>query len=154
METVQSRSSVISKHCGIRKRILFISPEGTDAAFFTKTNKNLEDIELEGFRVAENTAVKDEKKTVTLTVVECSEFHNMGEFHENIKSVEEAIAIFKEIPLERMHGIPAIGIRVADPNNLDDGVEMDVLIGKRIDLDILHYVPEIADNWQAQQMIR
>ena len=62
METVQSRSSVISKHCGTRKRILFISPEGTDAAFFTKTNKNLEDIELEGFRVAENTAVKDEKK--------------------------------------------------------------------------------------------
>lgn len=89
-----------------------------------------------------------------VTVVECSEFHNMGEFHENIKSVEETIAIFKEIPLERMHGIPAIGIRVADPNNLDDGVEMDVLIGKRIDLDILHYVPEIADNWQAQQMIR
>ena len=67
---------------------------------------------------------------------------------------KEAIAIFKEIPLERMHGIPAIGIRVVDPRNLDDGVEMDVLIGKRIDLDILHYVPEIADNWQAQQMIR
>ena len=56
--------------------------------------------------------------------------------------------------MERMHGIPAIGIRVADPNNLDDGVEMDVLIGKRIDLDMLHYVPEIADNWQSQQMIR
>lgn len=119
-----------------------------------KLTKNLEDIELEGFRVAENTAVKDEKNTVTLTVVECSEFHNMGEFHENIKSLAEAIAIFKEIPLERMHGIPAISIRVADPNNLDDGVEMDVLIGKRIDLDMLHYVPEIADNWQAQQMIR
>ena len=41
--------------------------------------------------------------------------------------------------MERMHGIPAMGIRVADPNNLDDGVEMDVLIGKRIDLDMLHY---------------
>ena len=54
-----------------------------------KLTKNLEDIELEGFRVAENTAVKDEKKTVTLTVVECSEFHNMGEFHENIKSLAE-----------------------------------------------------------------
>ena len=47
-----------------------------------------------------------------------------------------------------------MGIGVADPNNLDDGVEMDVLIGKRIDLDMLHYVLEIADNWQAQQMIR
>ena len=118
-----------------------------------KLTNNLEDIELEGFRVAENTAVKEEKKTVTLTVAECSEFHNMGEFHENITSVAEAVAKFKEIPPERMHGIPAIGIRVADPNNLDDGVEMDVLIGKRIDLDMLRYVPDIAENWQAQQMI-
>ena len=114
---------------------------------------NLEDIELEGFRVAENTAVKEEKKTVTLTVAECSEFHNMGEFHENITSVAEAVAKFKEIPPERMHGIPAIGIRVADPKNPEDSVEMDVLIGKRIDLDMLRYVPDIAENWQAQQMI-
>lgn len=118
-----------------------------------KLTNNLEDIELEGFRVAENTAVKEEKKTVTLTVAECSEFHNMGEFHENITSVAEAVAKFKEIPPERMHGIPAIGIRVADPKNPEDSVEMDVLIGKRIDLDMLRYVPDIAENWQAQQMI-
>lgn len=103
--------------------------------------------------MAENTAVKEEKKTVTLTVAECSEFHNMGEFHENITSVAEAVAKFKEIPPERMHGIPAIGIRVADPKNPEDSVEMDVLIGKRIDLDMLRYVPDIAENWQAQQMI-
>ena len=117
-----------------------------------KLTNNLEDIELEGFRVAENTAVKEEK-TVTLTVAECSEFHNMGEFHENITSVAEAVAKFKEIPPERMHGIPAIGIRVADLKNPEDSVEMDVLIGKRIDLDMLRYVPDIAENWQAQQMI-
>lgn len=118
-----------------------------------KLTNNLEDIELEGFRVAENTAVKEEKKTVTLTVAECSEFHNMGEFHENITSVAEAVAKFKEIPPERMHGIPAIGIRVADLKNPEDSVEMDVLIGKRIDLDMLRYVPDIVENWQAQQMI-
>lgn len=118
-----------------------------------KLTNNLEDIELEGFRVAENTAVKEEKKTVTLTVAECSEFHNMGEFHENITSVAEAVAKFKEIPPERMHGIPAIGIRVADLKNPENSVEMDVLIGKRIDLDMLRYVPDIAENWQAQQMI-
>lgn len=118
-----------------------------------KLTNNLEDIELEGFRVAENTAVKEEKKTVTLTVAECSEFHNMGEFHENITSVAEAVAKFKEIPPERMHGIPAIGIRVADLKNPEDSVEMDVLIEKRIDLDMLRYVPDIAENWQAQQMI-
>ena len=99
------------------------------------------------------TAKKEENKIATLTVAECSEFHSMGEFHENIRSAAEAIAKFKEIPPERMHGIPAIGIRVSDPRKLDDYVELDVLIGKRIDLDMLRYVPEIAENWQAQQMI-
>lgn len=37
-------------------------------------------------------AEKDEVE-VTLMVSECSEFHNMGEFYENIPTVEEAIAI-------------------------------------------------------------
>ncbi len=45
---------------------------------------------------------------VTLTVAECGEFHNMGEFYENIPTVEEAVAIWKQIPPERMNGIPAI----------------------------------------------
>ena len=118
-----------------------------------KLTKNLEDIELEGFRVAENTAVKEEKKVITLTVAECMEVHSMGEFHENIKSVAEAVAKFKAIPPERMHGVPAIGIRAADPKVPDEYTEMDVLIGRRIDMDMLRYIPEIADNWQAQQMI-
>lgn len=108
-----------------------------------KLTKNLEDIELEGFRVAENTAVKEEKKVITLTVAECMEFHSMGEFHENIKSVAEAVAKFKAIPPERMHGVPAIGIRAADPKDPDEYTEMDVLIGRRIDMDMLRYIPEI-----------
>ena len=118
-----------------------------------KLTENLEDIELEGFRVAENTAVKEEKKVITLTVAECMEFHSMGEFHENIESVAEAVAKFKAIPPERMNGVPAIGIRAADPKDPDEYMEMDVLVGRRLDLDKLHYVPEIADSWQAQQMI-
>lgn len=118
-----------------------------------KLTKDLEDIELEGFRVAENTAVKEEKKVITLTVAECMEFHSMGEFHENIKSVAEAVAKFKAISPERMHGVPAIGIRAADPKDPDEYTEMDVLIGRRIDMDMLRYIPEIADSWQAQQMI-
>ena len=82
--------------------------------------ENVNDIELEGLRVAENTAVKEEKKVVTLTVAECSEFHNMGEFHENITSVSDAIAKFKDIPPERMNGIPAIGLAgTADDSSTD-----------------------------------
>ena len=52
---------------------------------------------------------------VTLTVAECGEFHNLGEFYENILTVEEAVAIWKQIPPERMNGIPAIGINIHTP---------------------------------------
>lgn len=91
--------------------------------------------------------------TVTLTVAECSEFHDMGEFHENITSVADAIEKFNKIPPERMHGIPAIGVRVADSQKSDDYVEMDVLVGKRFDMDMLARIPDIAEKKQAQQMI-
>ena len=54
--------------------------------------------------------MEKEEVEVTLMVSECGEFHNLGEFYENIPTVEEAIAIWKQIPPERMHGIPAIGM--------------------------------------------
>ena len=53
-----------------------------------KLTKDLNDIELEGFRVAENTVQKEAKMTATLTVVECSEFHSMGEEHTGVKTVK------------------------------------------------------------------
>ena len=65
------------------------------------------------------------EKTVTLTVAECGEFHSLGEFHENIASVEEAI----------------------------EDVEMDILSGKVIDLEVLDYVPDITDDPKAIEVI-
>lgn len=44
-------------------------------------------------------------------MAECGELPSLGEYHEGIGSVEEAIAIFKEISLERMNGIPNIGFK-------------------------------------------
>ena len=98
-------------------------------------------------------AEKDEVE-VTLMVSECSEFHNMGEFYENIPTVEEAIAIWKQIPPERMHGIPAIGINVHRPGEesyMDD--EVDLLSGNRIDLEILEYIPSITSEPKAMEVI-
>lgn len=96
----------------------------------------------------------NEDKRVTLTVNECSEFHNLGESHEKIYTVEEAIHIWKRIPVERLHGIKAIGIRVEDKNNPDDYSEMDVVVGGRIDLEMLQYYPDITENEKAMDMIR
>ena len=91
---------------------------------------------------------------VTLTVAECGEFHNLGEFYENIPTVEEAVAIWKQIPPERMNGIPAIGINIHTPGTeAFEDVGIDILTGKRIDLDVLEYIPDIKGNPQAMEMI-
>lgn len=94
------------------------------------------------------------EKTVTLTVAECSEFHSLGEFHENIASVEEAIAVWKSIPPERMNGIPSIGINIhTEGTERYEDVEMDILSGKVIDLEVLDYVPDITDDPKAIEVI-
>ena len=95
-----------------------------------------------------------QKKTVTLTVAECGEFHSLGELHENIASVEEAIAVWKSIPPERMNGIPSIGINIhTEGTERYEDVEMDILSGKVIDLEVLDYVPDITDDPKAIEVI-
>ena len=107
---------------------------------------------LEGVRQVREQ--EKERAEVTLTVSECGEFHNLGECYENIPTVDEAIAIWKQIPSERMNGIPAIGINIlgrgAEPY---EDYEIDVLSGKRIDLGVLDYVPDIKNNPQAMEVI-
>lgn len=98
--------------------------------------------------------MEKEEVEVTLMVSECGEFHNLGEFYENIPTVEEAIAIWKQIPPERMHGIPAIGINVHRPGEeiyMDD--EVDLLSGNRIDLEILEHIPSITCEPKAMEVI-
>lgn len=114
---------------------------------------------LEGVREAreKEPAILSPKQTepeVTLTVAECGEFHNLGEFYENIPTVEEAVAIWKQIPPERMNGIPAIGVNIHTPGtDTFEDVGIDILSGKRIDLDILEYIPDIKGNPQAMEVV-
>ena len=98
---------------------------------------------------------QEEKKTVvTLTVAECGEFHNFGEYHENIAGVEEAIAIFNRIPPERMNGIPSIGINIhTEGTESYEDTQMDIVSGRVADLEILDYVPDITDNPKAVEVI-
>ena len=98
--------------------------------------------------------MENEEVEVSLMVSECGEFHNLGEFYENIPTVEDAIAIWKQIPPERMRGIPAIGINVHRPGEetyMDD--EVDLLSGNRIDLEILEHIPSITSEPKAMEVI-
>ena len=98
---------------------------------------------------------QEEKQTVvTLTVAECGEFHNFGEYHEGIADVPEAIAIFNQIPPERMNGIPSIGINIhTEGTESYEDTQMDIVSGRVADLEILDYVPDITDNPKAIEVI-
>lgn len=116
-----------------------------------KYETDINSLEIGGLKVAETpTAEPAKARAVSFTVAECSEFHNMGEFHENIATLKEAMEIFERIPPERMSAIPAVGIRVADKENPEQVAEMDVIVGNHIDLQLLDYIPEIAKNKAAQ----
>ena len=61
---------------------------------------------------------------------------------------------WKQIPPERMHGIPAIGINVHRPGEetcMDD--EVDLLFGDRINLEILEHIPSIISEPKAMEII-
>lgn len=98
---------------------------------------------------------QEEKQTVvTLTVAECGEFHNFGEYHEGIADVPEAIAIFNRIPPERMNGIPSIGINIhTEGTESYEDTQMDIVSGRVAYLEILDYVPDITDNPKAVEVI-
>lgn len=97
---------------------------------------------------------KQQNMEVTLYVVECSEYHALGEFYENIKTVEEAIQIFDRIPPERMNGIRSIGMNIHEKGKEayeDD--QIDLLVGKTINMYLVSYISYIKDIDKAVDMM-
>ena len=115
-----------------------------------------------------------EKKEVvlTFTVAECGEYHNLGEYHEGIRTLEEAISVYKKIPPERMNGIKpqrailqgksiieivgvAIGINlhVKGTDKVEDS-QADILSGDEIDIGIISLMPEFCGNPQVQEAVK
>lgn len=101
------------------------------------------------------TVDNETEKIVTLTVAECGEFHDIGEFHENIASADEAISLWNSIPPERMNGIPSIGINIhTSGTEYYEDSQIDILNGNVVDIEILDYVLDIAKNPKAIEIIQ
>ena len=105
--------------------------------------------------MAGNNAKKERAGTkgLTFTVAECGEFHSLGECHEGIGTLEEAVSIYRNIPPGRMNGVPSIGIRIhkaGEPESEDLG--LDLVSGRAINTGLIRYVPEADSNpfvWEA-----
>ena len=92
---------------------------------------------------------------ITFTVAECGEFHSLGRYRDDISNVEEAIAVWKEYQKGSLNGIPSIGIQIHKPGQSEmEDMQVDLVFGKTIDLDMLRYYPEINTEETAIQKIR
>lgn len=98
---------------------------------------------------------KLERSEITFTVAECGEFHSLGRYRDDISNAEEAIAVWKEYQKGSLNGIPSIGIRIYKPEQMGmEDVQVDLVFGKTMDLDMLRYYPEINGEETAIQKIR
>lgn len=97
---------------------------------------------------------KGVKAVITFTVAECGEFHSLGEYHEDIRTLEEAAAIYRRIPPGRMNGIPSIGIKIHMPGTAEtEDVQLDILSGSEIDRGVLSLAPDSCGHKQLQDVI-
>ena len=105
--------------------------------------------------LANEPVIEPETVHVTFTVAECGEFHNMGEYHEGIETIEEAIQIYQAIDPSRMNGIPSIGVNMHIEGTEEwEDEQVDILSGKCIDVDFLNYTPELRDTPKVQDALK
>lgn len=91
---------------------------------------------------------------LTFTVAECGEFHQLGEYHENITFVEDAIEIWNRLKDSPLNGVASIGILAHKPGEMSLGDEqIDLVTRKILDLDMLRYYPMIKNDKRALEMI-
>ena len=99
--------------------------------------------------------IEPETVHITFTVAECGEFHNMGEYHEGIETIEEAMKLYNAIDPSRMHGIPSIGVNMHIEGTEEwEDEQVDIVSGKRIDVDFLNYTPELRDTPTVQDALK
>ena len=105
--------------------------------------------------LANEPVIEPETVHVTFTVAECGEFHNLGEYHEGIETIEEAIQIYQAIDPSRMNGIPSISVNMHIEGTEEwEDEQADILSGKCIDVDYLNYTPELRDTPKMQDALK
>lgn len=93
---------------------------------------------------------REKEATITFYVAECSEFPNMGEFHEGL-SLEEAFRLYDQIPSERMNGIKGIGFELHDGSDYDG--QYPLMEAGRVDEELINMVQHYKESPLVQQAI-
>ena len=129
--------------------------KGREAVQEQQDKHELVSDEKELSELGKEPVIEPETVHITFTVAECGEFHTMGEFHEGIETIEEAMKLYNAINPSHMHGIPSIGVNMhIDGTEEWEDEEADIVKENCIDIDFLNYTPELRDNPTVQDALK
>ena len=129
--------------------------KGREAVQEQQDKHELVSDEKELSELGKEPVIEPETVHITFTVAECGEFHTMGEFHEGIETIEEAMKLYNAINPSHMHGIPSIGVNMhIDGTEEWEDEESDIVKENCIDIDFLNYTPELRDNPTVQDALK
>ncbi len=101
--------------------------------------------------IPEKSEQTEKKSTITFYVAECMEFPVLGEYHERLETLQEAMELYEKIPVERMNGGKGIGFCLEN-SSTNDG-NFDLMVMGEIQTEFINKIPPYRDSPLVQKAI-
>lgn len=91
------------------------------------------------------------EESITFYVAECMEFPSLGEYHEHLETLQEAMEIYEKIPEERMNGVKGIGFQLEN-GSIYDG-NFDLMVAGELQTALINDISEYRNSPLVQKAI-
>lgn len=140
------------KIAGIPVDINPISTEKTGTLEeYLKSAEEYLDEKQSHMEIPENNGQTEQEAAITFYVAECTEFPVLGEYHERLETLQEAMELYEKIPAERMNGIKGIGFRLED-GSIYDG-NFDLMVMGEMQTEFINEIPQYRESPLVQKAI-
>ena len=125
---------------------------GTLEEYLENAEKYLDE-KQSNIEIPENEQVgqREQEAVITFYVAECTEFPVLGEYHERLETLQEAMELYEKIPAERMNGIKGIGFCLED-GSIYDG-NFDLMVMGEMQTEFINEIPQYRDSPLVQNAI-
>ena len=91
------------------------------------------------------------EESISFYVAECMEFPSLGEYHERLETLQEAMELYEKIPEERMNGMKGIGFRLEN-GSIYDG-NFDLMVAGELQTEFINSVAEYRNSPLVQKAV-
>lgn len=124
---------------------------GTLEEYLERADKYLNEKQRE-IETIETNLQPEPEPTITFYVAECSEFHVLGEYHEHLETLQEAMELYEKIPAERMNGIKEIGFCLED-GSIYDGMPQSLMVAGEVQTEFINEISHFRNSPLVQKTI-